>query len=317
MQFHCNWSFYDDAGRQRVLDALQAAGVRWVRMDTSWAGIEDVAKGARNSWYLRMVDFCVDQARIRGMHVLMTMWLTPGWANGNAGERVPPTNPADYADFMRWATAHFKGRVDAWEIWNEPDPRQSFWLGTTRQYVDLLRAAYPAIKAGDPQSLVVLGGPSCNDDLWIRDIYSLGAKPYFDVLATHPYQGMADAPPEQPDDGHAWWFTHTPAVRAVMQLYGDGNKPIWFTEMGWSQHDDWSGIANWQRGVTPEQQADYFIRAIKYTLTNYPYVKVMFWYKERAQPGSTNVHEQGYALLNDDFSPRPVYTRLKQYLTGQ
>jgi len=315
-QFHCNSNFYTDSDRLAVLDKLKAAGVTWVRIDTAWAGIEASAKGDRNAWYLRMVDFCVNAARRRGIHVLITLWRTPAWANGGRGELVPPTNPADYADFARWAAEYWKGRVNAWEVWNEPDPNQTFWQGTTSQYVDLLKAAYPKFKAGDPNAPVVLGGPSSNDDAWIESVYSLGAKGSFDVLATHPYQGLADAPPEYPDDGNRWWFTHLPAVRNVMAKYGDAGKPIWFTEFGWSAHDNWAGIANWQRGVTPAQQGDYFIRAIKYTQTNYPYVPVMFWYKERAQPGSTNVHEEGYALLNADLSERPVYSALKSFLVG-
>ena len=58
-QFHCNWGFYTNPDRLTVLDKLAATGVKWVRIDTSWAGIEDSYKGARNSWYIGMVDFCV------------------------------------------------------------------------------------------------------------------------------------------------------------------------------------------------------------------------------------------------------------------
>ena len=149
-QFHCNWGFYTNPDRLTVLDKLASAGVKWVRIDTSWAGIEDTAKGARNAWYIGMVDFCVNQARARGMNVLITLWMTPGWANGNRGNLVPPTNPQDYADFARWAAGYWRGRVAAWEVWNEPDPNQSFWQGTIDQYAGLLRASYPAFKAGDP-----------------------------------------------------------------------------------------------------------------------------------------------------------------------
>jgi hypothetical protein len=42
----------------------------------------------------------------------------------------------------------------------------------------------------------------------------------------------------------------------------------------------------------------------------------MFWYKERSQPGGTNVQEEGYGLLNSDLTPRPVYTALESYLGG-
>jgi hypothetical protein len=42
----------------------------------------------------------------------------------------------------------------------------------------------------------------------------------------------------------------------------------------------------------------------------------MFWYKERAYPGSQDVHEEGYALLDSNLSERPVYWALKSYLVG-
>jgi hypothetical protein len=315
-QFHCTWAFYSDPSRLAVLDELAAAGVRWVRIDVAWDGIEDSVKGARNPWYIGMVDYCVDQARARGLNVLVTLWLTPAWANGGRSNKVPPTNPQDYADFARWAASHWHGRVAAWEVWNEPDPSQSFWQGTVQQYVSLLRAAYPGFKAGDPGAKVILGGPASNDDGWIGQVYSLGGRDSFDVLSTHPYQGVADAPPEHPDDGHRWWFTHLPAVRNVMIANGDAAKPVWFTEFGWSNHTNGPNTPDWQRGVTAEEQGDYFVRAIQYTVANYPYVPVMFWYKERAQAGSGNVHEEGYALLNGDLSERPVYTRLQTFLAA-
>jgi hypothetical protein len=315
-QFHCTWSFYTDADRRAVLDKLAAAGVRWVRIDVGWSSIEVSSKGERNQWYVGMVDRCVDEARARGLKVLVTLWLTPGWANDNNGDRFPPTSPQDYADFARWAAGHWAGRVAAWEVWNEPDPIQPYWRGTTEEYVALLRAAYPAFKAGDPSSLVVLGAPSSNDHAWISQVYALGGGPGFDVLATHPYQGFADAPPEHAGDGHHWWFSALPAVRQVMVANGDAHKPIWFTEFGWSEHQNWPGVENWQRGVSPEQQADYLVRAVRYTAANYSYVPVMFWYKERSRPGGSDQHLEGYGLLRADLSERPAYSALRVLLTG-
>jgi hypothetical protein len=260
------------------------------------------------------MDTCVNLARARGINVLMTLWVTPGWANGGQSTRVPPTNPQDYADFARWAAGYWQGRVAAWEVWNEPDPLQQYFQGTTAQYAALLRAAYPGFKTGDPGTQVVLGGISCNDDVWLGQLYGLGVQGSFDIAATHPYQGMADAPPELPDDGHRWNFTHTPAVRAVMVANGDGAKPLWFTEFGWSAHANWPGVPNWQRGTTSAQQGDYLVRAHQYTKANWPYVTAMFWYKEMASPGGTDVHEEGFALLDSNLTERPVYSALRAYL---
>jgi hypothetical protein len=163
---------------------------------------------------------------------------------------------------------------------------------------------------------VVLGGPSSNDDDWMRRLYAAGGGGSFDVLSTHPYQGIGDAPPEHVDDGHRWWFSHVPAVRAVMVANGDAAKPIWFTEFGWSAHPNGPNPPNWQRGVTPAQQADYAVRAFEYARTTFPYVRAMFWYKELANPQSTDEFEEGFALLDSNLTERPVYGALRSYLTG-
>lgn len=315
VQFHGCWDHYDDVLRSRVLDKIAAAGMRWIRLDVAWDGIEDTRKGARNGWYLRTADYCVDQARARGLKVLVTLWCTPAWARAGGSNRTAPSNPQDYADFARWAAGHWAGRVAAWEVWNEPDPHQSFFQGTVAQYAGLLRSAYPAFKAGDPACKVVLGGPSSNDNVWLRDLYSRGVAGSFDCAATHPYQGVADAPPEHADDGHRWWFTHLPYVRRAMTDFGDHDKPIWFTEFGWSAHANWDGIPNWQRGVTPEQQADYLERALRYVAARWPRVPVVFWYKEIPYPGSSNVHEEGYALMDYDLTERPAYRAARRVLT--
>ena len=56
-----------------------------------------------------------------GFHLLVTFWRTPGWANGGAGETTLPTHPGDYANAIKWAAARYAGKVDAWEVWNEPN----------------------------------------------------------------------------------------------------------------------------------------------------------------------------------------------------
>ena len=313
-QFHATWSAYTDAQRTAMLDKLQAAGVKWVRIDVGWASFQEAGPGTYSQWYVDLVDRVVDQARARGINVLLMLWMTPGWANGGAGTTVPPANVSDYAKAAGWAAAHFKGRVAAWEVWNEPN-LSGYWKGTVAQYVALLKAAYPAIKAGDPSAQVVLGGPSENDTNWLSAAYGAGMAGSFDVMATHPYMGMADAPPETPDDGSIWTISHVSAVHDLMIRYGDGSKPIWFTEFGWSSHANWAGIENWNLGVTLQQQGDYFVRTIKYVQANYPYVTNLFWYESRNNT-SGNVQLDNYGLMANDLTPKPAYDAIKGYLTG-
>ena len=314
VQFHATWSNYTDAQRTAVLDSLAAAHVEWIRVDLGWSSFEEHGKGQISQWYAGMVDSVVDQAQARGIKVLGTLWLTPAWANGGQGTRVPPSNPADYADFARWAASRYQGRVSAWEVWNEPN-QDTFWIGSDPvRYAALVKAAYPAFKAGDPRALVLAGSVAENDTTWLERMYAAGAGGSFDVLSTHPYQGPADAPPELPDDGNKWVLDHVGAVHRLMVAHGDEAKPIWGTEYGWSTHANGPSTPNWEKGVTEAQQADYLTRSLAFFGSKHPYVTNVFWYEERNE-GTSSAHIDNYGLLRHDLSPKPAYYQLRQALS--
>ena len=214
---------------------------------------------------------------------------------------------------MSLIAAHFAGRVGAWEIWNEPN-QTSFWsTADPSSYTALVRAAYPAIKAADPNVLVVAGATSDNDTTFISAMYADGVQGSFDVLSTHPYQGEANLPPETPDDGTQYTLAHVAAVRALMVAYGDGSKPIWFTEFGWSSHANTPGLPNWQLGVTDAQQGDYFVRTLRWVATNASYVTNAFWY-EATNDSTTDIQNGNYGLLTTGLTPKLSYDTLSSYL---
>ena len=86
----------------------------------------------------------------------------PAWATGN--HKIGPTRPkARY--FKAFATAaakHFKGRVDRYSIWNEPNHRA--WISPLRSAPRLYRSlylnGYSAIKHVDPSAQVLIGETS-------------------------------------------------------------------------------------------------------------------------------------------------------------
>ena len=306
VQFHCTWRQSDDT-RAAIAAKLGAAGVRSVRIDLGWSSFQPSGPRRMDGWYTRLADRCVNLARAQGMEVLATLMWTPDWANRGRGATMPPTRMRDFARFARWAARHFRGRVAAWEIWNEPEG-PNFWRGTPARYARMLRAAYPAIKAGDPRAKVVFGGNSDASPRWLAAAYRAGAKGAFDVMASHPYWGDA-----APDD--AWLLMHATQLHALMARHGDGAKPIWFTEFGWSVHEDRPELPPWQRGVTADEQAAYLTSAVGLITARYPYVEKAFWYKDAARPGDDEMHS-GYGLLKADLSPRPAYWALKTLLLG-
>ncbi|MEN3360937.1 MAG: polysaccharide biosynthesis protein PslG [Mycobacteriales bacterium] len=305
VQFHGMWTMYTDAQRVQVLDKLQAAGAHSVRLDVAWTMLQPDGPGSYYAWGVAFVDRVIAMANQRGIKPLVTLWLTPEWANRGQGERVLPDNPADYARVARWAAARWNGKVIGWEVWNEENSPAFLEGADPVAYTRLLRAAYPAFKAGSPATPVVFGGLEYNDTDWLRRAYDAGAQGYFDVMATHPYMGIADAGPTLADDGTMWTLTHVRAVHDLMTARGDGGKKVWFTEFGWSTHANTSSTPAWDKGVSETTQAAYLTQTVNYVRSHYSYVTRMYWYNDRDLTDG-GIQVQNYGLLHRDLSPKPA-----------
>ncbi len=210
---------------------------------------------------------------------------------------------------MRYLTDQYGDYVDAWEIWNEQNIAR-FWPGgpDPAAYAGLLKAAYPAVKAGDPSSKVLFGGLSQNDYAFVEAAYAAGAKGSFDVMATHPYACASPEAINRRANGRMTKgsFPAYRELRASMLARGDA-KPIWFTEFGWS-------TTSKACGVSEATQADYLRRAFKYVEQD-PYVEVATWYDFRNNffDHDADESEAQYGLLRTDFSEKPAYRAFKAY----
>lgn len=310
-QYHGLWGNWDDNERAAVLDELAASGATWIRMDIGWQTLQELGPDHHSEWYIDHISRWVDEARARGLNVLGTFWATPGWAGGH---RSAAPDPDQYARAAQFVAGELRGRVSAWQVWNEPN-HPSFYSGTATDYAALVRAAYPAFKAGDPDALVVVGGPSYNDTPWLSEVYTAGISGAYDVMSTHPYMGPADLPPDTPDTGTIWTINHVRAVHDLMVRNGDGHLPIWFTEFGWSTHANTPDTPSWNRGVTAQQQADYLVDALELIRTEHPYVTHAFWYTARDRDDS-NIQVNNYGLMTVDLAAKPALEAVRDYLDG-
>lgn len=171
--------------------------------------------------------------------------------------------------------------IEAIEIFNEPN----FWyLNMTKAeydageetpelkeerigiYAQLLPAAYAHIKENWPSITVVGfggGGAASADVGFISAVHGTPtfSMPAYDVLSTHPY--VRPVPPEA-NSIRAWGnysiTRNHQTIRSVMAASGAANKPVWWTELGWSVEDGF--FANDGEGTIPRSlQAAYYIRS--------------------------------------------------------
>ncbi|WP_162277406.1 glycoside hydrolase family 5 protein [Mycolicibacterium rutilum] len=243
----------DTEAIDRHLEEMQKLGVNTVRVLIPWADIQPVEPGTlppdwEESLWNRS-EYIINAAADRGMAVLGVLNTTPSWGDDpeepGFGIYTPP-DPELYGAWAATVAERYKGLVSAYEIWNEPN-YTAYWTAgpDPEHYTEILRAAYDAIDAIDPDALVVAGvlgtvqdsGLTMNPVTFVERMYAAGAKGYFDALSIHPYNNEIKFS-DGLDPNNLW---QTPveqliAIRQQMIANGDDALKIWATEYGLSTY---------------------------------------------------------------------------------
>jgi hypothetical protein len=231
-----NLYFESAANVSKTLDMMQSIGVNSVRIMIPWAGVEP-ANGVYN---FTQIDTIVNAANARGMSVIGLLDETPGWAAkpGTPALSGPPASPATFAAFASKVATRYAGKVSGYEVWDEPNSK-TFWSTgpNPTAYTQLLKAAYPAIKAADPNAIVIAGAlssigttsTSMDPVTFLTDMYAAGAKGSFDELSFHPYS-LTEFSKGLSTTGQP--LNELQAMRNLMVANGDTSKQIWATEYG-------------------------------------------------------------------------------------
>jgi hypothetical protein len=310
----------------RVLDQVVGLGASVVRIDVPWSWLEWTAPGVEG-WgdeENHRLDAFVDAARQRNLQVLAVVQDTPCWASSDPSKvcdpatmrydwHLPPTDSGDFAAFLTRIVSRYRGRIEYWEIWNEPN-LPHFWTHPDPvAYTRLLQAAYPAIKATDPAAMVVAGAlaPVGPDEggyptlAFVDAMYAAGAKGSFDALSFHPYSvGSPLASADTTAVIHHFVLA-VPALHERMVRAGD-SRPIWLTEAGWATAptaEPCLGAA----GLTSEADQARFVEEQRRALRAWSYVDGLIWYELFDRAGGISCDpEDHFGLLYRDLTPKPA-----------
>jgi outer membrane protein assembly factor BamB len=236
-------------------ELFEKAGIGWTRVDFTRNGIE--RRPGKFDWSQQ--DQQVREAAKHGVKIMPILDYQAAWEKE---EQHGPATEAERAGFARFAyetAKHFKGRVEAWEIWNEPNI--GFWKPepNARDYTLLLKAVYPEIKRADPNARVVGGSFAGTDPKFLREMCRCGAADYMDVLSVHPYR--------YGNNPEIKFAERIEELRDILAQFGKREMPIWITEIGWGS----SG-----KGRSQADQANYFIRSYLTSLA--AGVEVYMWF---------------------------------------
>lgn len=273
-----------------------------MRTDFDWAHIQPAQDTLKWDKYDRFVQ----NVTSKGLNISAILDYGVAWASGNADTKYPPTDPQDFADFCTLVVERYAPMgVKFWEVWNEPNLTM-FWKPTPDPvaYTELLKLAYPAIKAADPEAYVLLAGltlTTTNEqnssrtsaNLYLQAIYDNGGKGYFDAVNYHPY---------------GWSEPVFTAIRQVLIANGEPDKPLWVTEYG-----NPTGGTEGQQFVTEQEQANLAVAAVQRVKTLDHATRLFFYcYKD---PVQLQPDREGYfGLRRGDGTARPSYDALKNVL---
>lgn len=264
---------------QNVAKMLRMMGIGWVRERFSW-GATEPEKG-KVDW--RQYDAIADAHSGQGVRVYQIFHDSPGWTRPNA--KTP--NPDDLRDVYRFAQrigTHYKGKVSAWEIWNEPDI--AFWPDLSDSYAGVLKAAYLGLKSSDPAAPVLMGSFCRGLSEFDSGVLDSGAADYFDVFNWHCYSPPAD---------------YAPTLAKYLELlkaHGCDKRPVWLTECGIAlRATEPDGELN---AADERKQAEFLPRSVASSLaagTDRHFFFVFPYYLENGVQ---------FGALHRDLSPRPV-----------
>lgn len=184
-------------------------------------------------WKFDLLDRMVADAEAHRVGVLLVLGQSPAWASQRPHEpsgyqpgfAAEPARLDDWIRYVSTVVRRYKGRIEAYQIWNEPDDKLHF-SGSLAKYIELACTAYGLIKAADPAAKVVVAGtagPGRHID-YLDRFLSSGGKACIDVVDHHFYV---------PRFGPESIAQEVRAVRAVMRQNGVDAMPLWDTETGW------------------------------------------------------------------------------------
>lgn len=268
---------------------MSRAGATWVRRNgLFWSQVEP-SPGQRN-WPTQLENELINANKYQ-LRPILVVRSTPPWAQKYANNYCGPIASYaldDFANFMRDVVARYSKdpyNVMYYELWNEPDVEASIFSGDNLYgcwgdyrdryfgggyYAEMLKQAYPAIKAANPKAQVIVGGllldcdpnnippnkTDCNASKFLQGILENGGGNYFDGVGFHSYDYFGK-PSDITDPNRAlgnysntnWWSswnTTGPTIlaksnflRSVLAQYGYSHKYLMNTEVGLVCGDDY------------------------------------------------------------------------------
>ena len=219
---------------------------------------------------------------------------------------IQPTDVAAWTQFAQAAAKHYAGLTHYYEIDNEYNEISTGACANTditanaQCYATLVAQGYAAIRAGDPNAVVLIGAASM-----------LKIQPWTDALLTalakQPLASWNIAFSFHPYETHPEQVPSTVgAIRQLFAQHGLPHVPLWITEQGWPTCGSYS--------VSEAVQAQYLVRAQVEAMV--AGVAKSLWYEFVDLAAASSNREDCFGTLHNAGSSLGAYSPKQSYVTN-
>lgn len=287
---------------------MKSSGMNWVR--TSVIGFE-------------MPTEFMAAAKAAGLRVLLE-------AMGDSSRVLDEGYQREWAQHLGKLAA---AGADAIEVWDEPNYEGSWPAGAISgaRYAELLKTAHAAIKAGNPNTLVISGGlvaseafgggcsqNGCDDVMFLLQMAAAGAQDSIDCIGAHFVTGFAS--PSIPGG-----ITRAPQFLTMRDQYHQalgGARSVCFTELGYVTAEGFMGGMpgnfTWASATAASQQAQWLAEAAKLAHESGKVRLMIVWNIDSTLwvVGEAGDPQAGYAIIRPDGSC-PACEALRGVMTSK
>ncbi len=178
---------------EKAYDKLADIGVKWIRLQSGWQRTERSPGVYDFDW----LDSIVDNLIRRGMQP----WMCLCYGNELYDERAktifgavgcPPIHTEEqrtaWYNYVKAVAEHYAGRVNAFEIWNEPDGNWCWKHGVNAtEYGEFSVNTAKALRAGNPDTYIIGGALCLNPCAFLHKAMQTGMGDVLDALSFHEY----------------------------------------------------------------------------------------------------------------------------------
>jgi len=312
----------------KTLGLASELKVNRIRVNVSWSYVvgKKAARSRKTPKRIRYnwtgFDALYKRAKARGMKLqLVLTGPAPAYATGNHKKGPNRPKPKAFKAFASAAAKHFKGRIDRYSIWNEPN--YVGWISPLSAGPAIYRAlyitGYNAIKKADPGAAVLIGETSpfalrkrATAPLkFLRGVVSKGGL-VADGYAHHPYEFKHAPNYKYKGADNVTIGTLSRLTKALDKLAKTRSLAtrkrkapgVFLTEFGY--------FASGERATTEANRAMWLPQAFAIAQKN-KRVRQMLHYGLVAPPSTQSGAAFDFGLLLIDGSQRPAYEPLVKW----